>query len=128
MHNLCMNYADLKATSLRIAQKAKQLNITQEEISNALDISQSQVSRIFSGNSKRASKVYIEICNYVNKYQTGVTPEMVSKNPELLEAVASVWDGSESQSNALASVIRALGLVMSSQQQMIAQPEKGTIK
>lgn len=123
-----MNYADIKATSLRIAQKAKQLNITQEDISIAIGASQSQVSRVFSGNSKRASRVYIEICNYVNKYQNGVTTEMVSKNRELLEAVASVWDGSDSQSIALASVIRSLGLVMNTNGQLIAQAKAGDTK
>ena len=123
-----MNYANIKATSLHIAQKAKQLNITQEDISEAIGVSQSQVSRVLSGNSKRASRVYIEICNYVNKYKTGVTAEMVSKNHELLEAVASVWDGSESQSNALASVIRTLGLVMSNHQQLTIQSEISTSK
>jgi len=121
MHNLCMEYANIKTTSISIAQKAKQLNITQEVISKAIGASQSQVSRVFSGRSKRTSRVFVEICNYVNKYQSGVTTEMVSRNHELLEAIASVWDGSERQSNALASVIRTLGLVMNNNEQPVIE-------
>ncbi len=116
-----MEYANIKTTSISIAQKAKQLNITQEVISKAIGASQSQVSRVFSGRSKRTSRVFVEICNYVNKYQSGVTTEMVSRNHELLEAIASVWDGSERQSNALASVIRTLGLVMNNNEQPVIE-------
>lgn len=107
-----MNYADFNNTSLYIAHRAKQLNITQESISEATGVSQSQVSRVLSGKSKRASKVFIKICNYVNNYNTTVTAEMVSKNKVLLDAIASVWDGSDAQSNALATVIRTLSLVI----------------
>ncbi|ACT48378.1 helix-turn-helix domain-containing protein [Methylotenera mobilis] len=116
-----MEYANIKTTSISIAQKAKQLNITQEVISKAIGASQSQVSRVFSGRSKRTSRVFVAICNYVNKYQSGVTTEMVSRNHELLEAIASVWDGSERQSNALASVIRTLGLVMNNNEQPVIE-------
>ena len=96
-----------------IAIMAKTLGITQEGISEATGISQSQVSRVLSGSGKRQSKAFIEICNYVNSKKTGISPELVKQNDELINAIAQVWDGSARQAKALASVIQSLGAICS---------------
>lgn len=104
-----MNSIDLLPTPSQLSSLAKSLGITQEDISNNTGISQSQVSRLLSGHGKRKSKSYIEICNYVNSCRNGISPELVRQNDELINALASVWDGSARQSAAIANIIQSLG-------------------
>ncbi len=98
----------------QLSSLAKSLGITQEYISNGTGISQSQVSRLLSGQGKRTSKSYIEICNYVNSCRNGISPELVRQNDELINALASVWDGSARQSAAIANFIQSLGGICTS--------------
>ena len=100
---------DLLHTARQLSQVAKSLRITQEDISIGTGISQSQVSRLLSGNGKHKSKAFLEICNYVNNKKVGVSAELVKQNDELINALASVWDGSERQSTAIANIIQSLG-------------------
>lgn len=94
---------------LQILNTAKLLGITQEDISEATSISQSQISRLLSGHGKRTSKSYIKICNYVISSHKGISADDVRNNEELINALASVWDGSAQQSKAIANVILSLG-------------------
>jgi len=96
-------------TPVQLSRLAKSLVITQESISKETGISQSQVSRLLSGHGKRTSKSYVEICNYVNSCRNGISPEQVRQNDELINALASVWDGSARQASALANIIQSLG-------------------
>lgn len=104
-----MKNLDLLPTPIQLSSLAKSLGITQEDISNNTGISQSQVSRLLSGHGKHKSKSYIEICNYVNSCRNGISPELVRQNDELINALASVWDGSARQSAAIANIIQSLG-------------------
>ncbi|MDO9232645.1 MAG: hypothetical protein Q8N02_10290 [Methylotenera sp.] len=104
-----MKTTDILLTPMQLSSLAKSLEITQECISNGTGISQSQVSRLLSGHGKRQSKAYIEICNYVNSCRNGISPELVRQNDELINALASVWDGSARQSAAIANIIQSLG-------------------
>ncbi len=106
---LCMINTNLTLNTSQLSSMAKSLGITQEDISNGTGISQSQVSRLLSGHGKRQSKSYIEICNYVNSCRNGISPELVRQNDELINALASVWDGSARQSAAIANIIQSLG-------------------
>lgn len=83
--------------------------ITQEELSSATNVSQSQISRILSGQIKRESKSYKKICEYVLSRQKFPTIEDVCRNRELIHALASIWDGSDAQAKKLAGVIKSLG-------------------
>lgn len=103
-----MNDHDIRAASLLAARRAKELGLTQQEISKAIHADQSQVSRVLSGKSKRRSRVFIEVCNYVNRSKPSIGSELVKENDELISAIASVWDGSTSHASALATVIRSL--------------------
>jgi len=104
-----MGDSDIKLEAAGLAQLARSAGLTQEDIANAVDASQSQVSRILSGKMVRRSKLFDEICIYVNSAVKGVSPETVRGNEELMDAIASVWDGTAHQANALAHVIRSLG-------------------
>lgn len=83
--------------------------MTQEQIAEAVEASQSQVSRLLSGKSVRQSRLYDEICIYVDNALRGISPEAVRENEELIAAIASVWDGTGHHATALATVIRSLG-------------------
>lgn len=104
-----MKNADLERLARVTAQRARLAGITQSQIADALSASQSQVSRIFAGKNLRRTRLFDEICIYVNNAAQRVTPEVVRDNQELLEALASVWDGTAQQASSLAAVIRSLG-------------------
>lgn len=104
-----MSKEDLRALALATAQRARAAGITQEQIATAVSASQSQVSRILAGKSLRRSKLFDEICIYVNSAVQGVSPDLVRTNDELIDAIASVWDGTAQQATAIAVIIRGLG-------------------
>lgn len=104
-----MGNSDIRLEAAGLAQLARSAGLTQEDIAVAVYASQSQVSRILSGKMVRRSKLFDEICIYVKNVVKGVSPETVRGNEELMDAIASVWDGTAHQANALAHVIRSLG-------------------
>lgn len=99
---------DFNAQALLAAKRAKELGLTQEHIASALSASQSQVSRVLSGNSRRRSKLLDGVCKYVFSVSLGEAQEPRS-NADLMAALSAVWDGSEEHARALALVIRSLG-------------------
>lgn len=101
--------SDFSLIAIALGNDARALGISQLEISQATGINQSQISRIFNGDLKRESKAYKAIANFIRMHRKGVTRESVIENRELIDALASVWDGSPDQAVALASVIKALG-------------------
>ena len=100
---------NLKYEARRLADRVKALGLTQEIIANAVGASQSQVSRVLSGSAVRRSHLFEEICVYVENAASGVSPERVCQNDEIVSAVASVWDGTAHQARVLADIIRSLG-------------------
>lgn len=100
---------DLKELALATSHRSRLAGITQEQIANALNVSQSQISRILSGGSKRRTKLFNDVCIYVNNMAHGVSPDLVRGNDELIDAIADIWDGTSHQAKAIASVIRSLG-------------------
>lgn len=91
------------------ARHAKALGITQQEIAKAVGASQSQVSRILAGKSKRQAALSEKICIYVYSNRGNISRQMVEKNSILMDAIASAWDGSTRQAEILAIMIRAAG-------------------
>lgn len=104
-----MEQVNIKPSAATLAMRARSAGLTQDQISIAVNASQSQVSRILSGKSKRSSRLLIEICKYVDSYSRGVSADLVRENDELIDALAKVWDGTAHQSAALAAVIESLG-------------------
>ena len=115
------NFPDI----LVIAARARSAGLTQGAIANAVCASQSQVSRILSGKSRRRSKLYVEICEYVKSRIEGVSPNLVKENEELINALASVWDGTSSQSVVLAEIIRSLGPLCLARHPATGNPKRG---
>lgn len=108
LHNLCMINHDISARALVTAARARALGITQTQIALAINADQSQVSRVLSGNSKRASRVFNEVCNYVNNFSTPQLSTSIT-NKKILDAIEAVWDGTEEHAIALSNVIKSLG-------------------
>ncbi len=104
-----MSEATLRTEALTAARLARQLGLSQEAIAGAIGASQSQVSRVLSGNSRRRSRLFDAVCKYVSSHATERRGSAsIMESPELVAAVESVWDGSPTHAQALASVIRSL--------------------
>ncbi|UDF35534.1 UNVERIFIED_ORG: helix-turn-helix domain-containing protein [Shinella sp. XGS7] len=109
-----MPFESLQSRALHAAQLFKSLGLTQSDVASAIGASQSQVSRILSGNIVRRTKLFEEICSYADSIEPGVSIDTVRSNNELLSALAETWDGSAAHSRALAAVIRSLAVLGSS--------------
>jgi transcriptional regulator with XRE-family HTH domain len=103
-----MKNEDIKTISNDISRKLKVAGIKQEQISKALSVSQSQISRLLSGKSKRRTKLFDNLCIYANSQVRGVSADLVRENEDLLQAIASIWDGSASQAQSIVRVIKSL--------------------
>lgn len=103
---------ELRSEALAAAGAATLAGLNQSEIATAVGVSQSQVSRIFSGKSRRRSKNFEKICIYayesLGKSQGNAKPS-ASTNQDLMTALDAVWDGSDQHAKALATVIHSLG-------------------
>ncbi|WP_018609907.1 helix-turn-helix domain-containing protein [Uliginosibacterium gangwonense] len=99
----------LRDEALQLAQHAKMRGLTQSAIAAALEASQSQISRIFSGTSKRRSKLFVAVCKYVfSDAQSRPENSELVGGAELHQAVDEVWDGTSEHAKALVGVIRSL--------------------
>lgn len=103
-----MKMSFIEADIVAVRSIARAQKITQNEISKAIGASQSQVSRVLSGESIKRSKLKDEVCKYVNRAAQTVSIESVRRNDELMAAWAATWDGTPQNSAALAAVIRSL--------------------
>lgn len=100
----------LRDESLLLAQHAKARGLTQSTIAADLQASQSQISRIFAGTSKRRSKLFDAVCKYVFSDLPGsAAASRIGDAQSLHEVLDAVWDGSPEHAEALAGVIRSLG-------------------
>lgn len=99
----------LRAEAIAIARTAKKSGLTQSLIATALNASQSQVSRVLAGRARRRSRIFDEVCKYVNSVGATARPSSAAESTELMSALSDVWDGSHKHAKALAVVIRSLG-------------------
>jgi len=100
----------LLAEAQLTAVKAKRLGLSQIVIADALGASQSQVSRVLAGTAKRRSRLFDQVCKYVNSSDTSAGSVSDGGASTLQHALAEVWDGTEAHAEALALVIRSLGV------------------
>lgn len=103
---------DVQTRCLLAAEKAKKLSITQIDIAQVVGASQSQVSRVLAGHSKRRSKLVTKICEYINQYAQPPHTGATGLNAELAAALAKVWDGTPQQAHLLANLLLAAGELM----------------
>jgi len=102
--------SSLVAEAQLIAAKAKGLSLSQTDIARATGASQSQVSRVLAGAGKRRSKLFDKVCKYVNSAAMPAGSTSKAGAAELERALSEVWDGTEAHAEALALVIRSLGV------------------
>lgn len=107
---------DFNAEALLAARRATEVGLTQKAIAEALGASQSQISRVLSGHSRRRSKLLLRTCEYVFSQAASKAPQP-QDSAALMAALAATWDGSPQHANALALVIRSLGGLSRRQQQ-----------
>ena len=106
------NVKSLNIEALTAARAAKLAGLSQLDIAKAVGASQSQVSRILAGKSRRRSKLFTDICIFALN-TPGVASNNgrpnVSTNDDLMAAINAVWDGTHQHAKALAIVIHSLG-------------------
>ena len=106
-----MNNSAQQTRALKAAQICKTCGITQTEIAEALGASQSQVSRILKADGQRPSRLFEEVCLYIERLSGGITADQVRKNEHLINALKDTWDGSDAHARALSAVIRSLSVL-----------------
>jgi len=111
MHNSDMRKTIDTTTIALATNRATELGLSQSFLAIELGVSQSQISRIFSGQTSPSSKLAFQLCNYVFQSANGVSRESVTNNDELMDALAFTWDGSSAHARALAAIIRSVGLL-----------------
>ncbi|AHF02395.1 hypothetical protein THIAE_09665 [Thiomicrospira aerophila AL3] len=81
-------------------------NITdvQKDISMVTGVSQSQISKILSGNFKTVSPNVKKICEYANIQI--YSNDRVQLSQELKEALMDLWDGSKESEKALVKTLK----------------------
>ncbi len=107
--------AELKSRAENARRICQLHGISQSDIAAYVGASQPQVSRILNGEGTRASRLFEEVCLFAERFEGGVTAEVVKANQELIDALQATWDGSASHARALASVIRSLAVLTPAQ-------------
>lgn len=99
----------IRTTLDNLAKAVAGKKVTQTTISLATGVHQSQVSRILSGEVKRASKNVKRLCNYYNLHisMTGPAPEL-GLSVEIQEAVIPLVTGQRKSDAALRAVLNSL--------------------
>lgn len=106
--------AELQARATNARRICQAHGIAQADIAAHVGASQPQVSRILKGKGLRFSRLFEEVCLFVERFEGGVTVEAVRSNPDLTAALQATWDGSASHAKALAAVIRSLAVLSTS--------------
>jgi transcriptional regulator with XRE-family HTH domain len=81
--------------------------ITQSSLAEATGVHQSQISRILSGNTRRASKNVLQLCKYAETLSQRVDSRN-DFNDEILAAVAELRGKSRAENQALAKLMSSL--------------------
>ena len=100
-----------KELSKRLQRRMNELSLTQQGISTATQINQSQVSRILNGRFTRiSSRNIMHICEYlcVDMQNNDVKRPDPSKSSLLMDALSHVWDGTEEGERVLAGLIGSI--------------------
>lgn len=103
--------SEIRARAENARRVCKVHGIAQSDIAAHVGASQPQVSRILRGEAARCSRLFEEVCLFVERFEGGVTADSVRRNTDLIEALQATWDGSASHAKALASVIRSLAVL-----------------
>ena len=103
--------SEVKVRAANVRRICRAHGISQADIAAHVMASQSQVSRILKGEGIRRSRLFEEVCLFVERFDGGVSVDAVCSNRELVEALQATWDGSASHAKALAAVIRSLAIL-----------------
>ncbi len=94
-----------------LAGRVRQRQLSQLQIASASGVDQSQVSRILSGKSKRASPNLLRVCKYAASVRAAAPethPASTTASAQLTDAVLRVWDGSPAHAGALVELLEAV--------------------
>lgn len=102
---------NIQAILDRIAKAVEAREITQVELSIATGVHQSQVSRILSGNLRRASKNVHCLCNYYVLHNSESEPTSTSSPPpDIRETLQHLITGGKVSDAALLRILESLAM------------------
>jgi transcriptional regulator with XRE-family HTH domain len=81
---------------------------TQQAVCRGSGVSQSAVSRLLNGQTRRLSRRVKAICKYADIPTEDTAALDPRKNPALMDALRNAWNGSDEHARFIAKVIRAL--------------------
>ncbi|MBS1885714.1 MAG: helix-turn-helix domain-containing protein [Actinobacteria bacterium] len=90
--------------SVELKALLDRVGISQAELARRAGVSQPTVSRAMKRAPARKSDSYARLCNYIRQESN----EIPLPGPAC-DALAEIWDGSPTQAEALAALIRAAG-------------------
>ena len=90
-----------------LAQQVSAGVLTQIALADATGVHQSQISRILSGNVRRASKNVLKLCNYAKNIQARKIGR-ADVSDEILEAVSKLVGNNRAEDRALAQLVASL--------------------
>jgi len=96
----------------RLSSDVRQGSLTQQQISDATGVDQSQVSRILAGNMRRVSENVEKLCNYAKTLDTPYERDEQSKQ-DLIKALLQLWDGTPVHAITLKQLLHAIGQTQS---------------
>ncbi len=95
----------LRALAMRIAHR----ELTQQELSSATGVHQSQISRILAGNVRRASGNVLKLCKYAEALPAMDMDKSLKDSEEtILSAIRGLLGNSRKEDAALAQVVSGL--------------------
>jgi|JI10StandDraft_1071094.scaffolds.fasta_scaffold702276_2 transcriptional regulator with XRE-family HTH domain len=104
------SHLTLKDEATIARARAKSLGLSQQTLAAAIGIEQSQVSRLLSGQIVHRTAAFDALCKYLDVHGSRVK-DGAALPAEIRDAINSTWDGTETHAVALATVIRALGVL-----------------
>lgn len=108
MYSGAMANKPLSQSREALIQAIQDRHLRQVDIAIAVGASQSQVSRVLSGETSERSRLYGRICDHVFGKSNRATRKHVLQCAVLIDAICEVWDGSNEQAKVLAHIIRSL--------------------
>lgn len=78
--------------------------ISQAELADRAEVSQSTVSRALRSVPARRSRSYAQLCSYILQQKDEIHLPVPAR-----DALAEIWDGSPAHAEALATLLRAAG-------------------
>ena len=99
---------NMQQISRRLQAFMIEKGLTQNELAEAANVSQSTVSRIMRRTSQRHGRALVHLCNYAGISLEDADTSTERRQRMIINTFMKVWDGTDSHAETIARVIEAL--------------------